>query len=992
MQELKKKLEKEGALSKAASWLDEQIALLNLSPSAIMADFKRFWKGLSITDVRRPRHVLESLLKVFSAPINRIIRFAKNVAVKFLEIVKDFVLSKVVDFVKKKTSAYPLLTVILGKDPITGKVVKRSGMNILKGFILLAPDGKQQLSQMQSTGTLQKAAKWIDVSILKLTTAFAGLREAFSGAWDLLTIQNLLNPISTFKKLYNLFAKPVGMILSFLVEVGIMILKFIKDALIKKLIDFAKTIPGYDLLTVILGRDPFSGKRVKRTVVNIVKGFLSLIPGGKEKFEEIMKTGALQKAAAGISKAVDALGFTWTYITGLFTKLWNSFSLKDLAKPLQAFKRIMNTISNPLKRLIRFVIEIIKIIVKTVLVIMKFPFKTVESIMTNAMQAFHDIKKDPIGFLMNLLKALKKGFAQFFKNILKHLLKGVSTWLFSEISKAGINPPADLSFKSVLGFVLDVLGISVDNILDRLGKKIGQDKVTKIKGVIDKLTGIWSFVRDVIEKGPVAIWEKIQEQLNNLWNMVLGFISNWIMEKVITKVTAKLLSMLDPTGIMAVINGAIALYRAIESFMEKLREMLEIVNAFVAGVANIAKGDITQAANYLENALARGIPVAIGFLANQVGLRGLGKRISEMIGKLREKVNKAIDKIIDKAWNSAKALINKILDRDNKDQPASGNDPQSREQNKQAAIREIRKRIAQGIRRSQLRTLLQQLRKKFRLKRAELNSSDDVIIENSAPVTIKARPITVNRTDVQQPAQNAQTKTTPTGNKVTIGSFTGTKDSGVKTIFGVLRDAGVNAQVWPYRGDVTTADRPRTVVAELYGYPGDKLSPETRNSDNTRLVGHFGNYESGLRRGNVSWRKRYDGGHILGHQFGGNENFDNLVPQQNNELNRGLYTRLENFMQKSLPAKNASQLANPGQTRLNLSATMNYTDGDITRSLLDTAKVATSGMSSNYDFYKSVDPSKHNNNITIPYRTPNSMEVKVKLSADLIPASLTTEK
>ena len=82
---------------------------------------------------------------------------------------------------------------------------------------------------------------------------------------------------------------------------------------------------------------------------------------------------------------------------------------------------------------------------------------------------------------------------------------------------------------------------------------------------------IWTFIKDVIDRGPIAIWEYVQEKLSELWDMVLSAARNWIMTRIIASVTTKLLSMLDPTGIMAVINSVIAIYRAIQSFIEQLR-------------------------------------------------------------------------------------------------------------------------------------------------------------------------------------------------------------------------------------------------------------------------------------------------------------------------------------------------------------------------------------------------------------------------------------
>ena len=123
----------------------------------------------------------------------------------------------------------------------------------------------------------------------------------------------------------------------------------------------------------------------------------------------------------------------------------------------------------------------------------------------------------------------------------------------------------------------------------------------------------------------------------------------------------KLLSMLDPTGIMAVVNSAIALYKAIQSFIKYLREMLEIVNSFVEGVVDIASGNITTAANYLERTLARAVPIVIGFLANQVGLGGVGRRIGEMIGRARVMVDEALTWLVNKAVDTGMAFLDRVM-------------------------------------------------------------------------------------------------------------------------------------------------------------------------------------------------------------------------------------------------------------------------------------------------------------------------------------------
>src|SRR6185503_14440180 len=68
-----------------------------------------------------------------------------------------------------------------------------------------------------------------------------------------------------------------------------------------------------------------------------------------------------------------------------------------------------------------------------------------------------------------------------------------------------------------------------------------------------------------------------------------------------------------------------------------------------------AKGSIGVAATFVENALAKGIPVAIGFLASLLGLGDISGTIRKTIEKAQAPINKAIDWVINKAVTLVKA-------------------------------------------------------------------------------------------------------------------------------------------------------------------------------------------------------------------------------------------------------------------------------------------------------------------------------------------------
>ena len=61
--------------------------------------------------------------------------------------------------------------------------------------------------------------------------------------------------------------------------------------------------------------------------------------------------------------------------------------------------------------------------------------------------------------------------------------------------------------------------------------------------------------------------------------MILQKAKDWIMTEIIEKVTVKLISMLDPTGVMAVINSCIAFFNAVQSAIEYIREILQIIDS-----------------------------------------------------------------------------------------------------------------------------------------------------------------------------------------------------------------------------------------------------------------------------------------------------------------------------------------------------------------------------------------------------------------------------
>lgn len=297
---------------------------------------------------------------------------------------------------------------------------------------------------------------------------------------------------------------------------------------------------------------------------------------------------------------------------------------------------------------------------KAVLRIFNLPPKLITNIIIKASQALGAILAAPIDFLINILRAMKLGFTNFFGNILTHLLKGAMDWLFGAVKSSGLTPPTDFTLKSIFTFVMDVLGLTMELVWKKIGEKLKPGQLEKLKRMVSFASGAIEWIKIAFNSSPAALWEKLKEKLSDLWKMILDGVIGWINEKIIAWAMRWLLSLLDVTGVMPVINAVIAIYKAIESFMQYLKQMLEIVNKVLNGVADLAVGAIESAAKFLENALVAAIPIVIGFLANQAGFGNIADKIKEILAKIRCKVEEAVGWLVGKVIDTIRSFVEKV--------------------------------------------------------------------------------------------------------------------------------------------------------------------------------------------------------------------------------------------------------------------------------------------------------------------------------------------
>lgn len=647
------KLNEHGIIDDAFAWVQGEMRRLDLS----LGRLER-----TIEDAVGEMGLLEDnvaiLRRHFGALYDDVVAFAESLVDHIIAMIKEAAIS-VAERLLAENRAWALIKKVLGHDPLRDVPVQATPVEILSDFLLLI--GKEEhLRQMQERGTLEETANWIATQIGAFLNLLSELGGLFRRAWDAIQPSNLPNLADNLRSLAADAGGFLQRVWDFATTVAAKVLELIKHSLLAWLASVANETPGFELVTVILGRNPFTGERVPRTAENLIRGFITLLPNGRAIYARLAESGTIAQAAARIEGAVRELGISWEFIVGIFTGIWDSLSIEDLIHPVDAFMRIVERFGEPISRLFRFVGVVLREMITIILEIMNFPSDLIGSIVANAMAAIEDIKRDPVGFLLNLIAALKRGFSSFFTHIVTHLAGGLADWLFRGLRQAGLEPPRDLSLGSVLDFVMQVLGITVERLWQKLGERIGPERVAMIRGAIDRLTGIIAFVRDVQQRGVAAIWEYIESQITGLWDMVLQKAQDWIMERIINRAIQWLVSLLDVTGIMPVINSAMAFFRAVQSAIDYLRDILAIINDYVTTIAAVARGEIEPGAQKVELGLAHAVPVAIGFLANQFGLGNIGEKIAEIVGGIREVVDHAIDWLIDRAVSGVQSLLQSL--------------------------------------------------------------------------------------------------------------------------------------------------------------------------------------------------------------------------------------------------------------------------------------------------------------------------------------------
>ena len=259
---------------------------------------------------------------------------------------------------------------------------------------------------------------------------------------------------------------------------------------------------------------------------------------------------------------------------------------------------------------------------------------TIESIIDKGTAVLKAIFTGPIGFVKNLIAAAKLGLANFGKNFVSHLKDALFEWLTGSLP--GIVLPESWTVKGIVSVLLQIVGISWANLKARLLLLIPAPAV-------EALQTTFTLVRTLVVDGPMAAWEQIKEMGEELKKAFVSAITDWLKWKVVEEAVKTIAAIFVPGA--GIVRAIVGIYDTIVFFIQKARDIMQMVGDFLGSVADIAAGKIGSAADALERGLARGLKLVIVFLAKLLRLDGIAARIRTALEAIRNKVNAVLDKV-----------------------------------------------------------------------------------------------------------------------------------------------------------------------------------------------------------------------------------------------------------------------------------------------------------------------------------------------------------
>lgn len=425
--------------------------------------------------------------------------------------------------------------------------------------------------------------------------------------------------------------------------------------LASKVEKYARHVPGYTLVSVILGKSPITGKKMPRTAENLIGGFLGLLPGGTLLFDRLKETQALTEAFDWVRGRLSSLDITWARVKRVIGEVWDAM---PTTSPIETIERIVKPLIDDIVTFVKEIaLKVLEFILKGALKLAGSHGLRVWAVIQKAGQVIGLILKDPLGFAKNLVKAVVGGFQQFSAHVVDHLKRGLLGWLFGTLQELQLEMPARLDFKGLISIVLQLLGLTYANFRRILVKELGRDGERKV-AFLEKSV---EMVQILLKQGFLGIWQKMLALIDGFKATVIEGIKSFVTVTLVKAGVKWLAGLSNPVG--AIVKVALAIYDLIVAFLERLDQIRKVAESIFDSIGAIARGKTQAAADFIERTIAGTIPVVISFVAALIPVDGIARKIKEILQRLRKPVEKAMTRLVRVIVKKTKKLFAKLLAR-----------------------------------------------------------------------------------------------------------------------------------------------------------------------------------------------------------------------------------------------------------------------------------------------------------------------------------------
>lgn len=254
-----------------------------------------------------------------------------------------------------------------------------------------------------------------------------------------------------------------------------------------------------------------------------------------------------------------------------------------------------------------------------------------------AQDTFQRILDDPGGFVSNLIDAFVGGIRQFKDNFLTHLQAGIIGWLTGALGSTGITLPERFDLRGVLDLLRQILGLTWERLRTTAVRLVGEQNV-------ERLEYIAGWIETLVSEGWSGLWERIQDSVASVRDRILEGIKDFLVERIIVAAITRLATMFNPVG--ALVNLVLTAWNVYTFLRDQMQRIVQIVEAVVNALSDIARGILGPAMDKVEDVLARLLPLAIDLLARILNLGNIGGRVRRILERVQETIDRAIEQLI----------------------------------------------------------------------------------------------------------------------------------------------------------------------------------------------------------------------------------------------------------------------------------------------------------------------------------------------------------